>query len=197
MHNFDDQIHALFGGRHEISGGTKKYELAYKYLTEDANTVLKAVSCLVVYEKSRSFLFLGNTKDLKVNKALDPKVANILPRHDDGFFDRLKDSPLAQDKITLKKRLELPTEFQTINFTCVKTVALMFLQASFMKKVVYGSFHRDFIVKHPSSPYSGHCGESEFKNSETFKIRNDAIKKFSNERSMSEPIVQKLIVSLP
>lgn len=178
-----------------MSGGSKKYERAVEFLM-NGELVKKFVTCLVFYEKPKKFLIYGETKGGSKGTALSSDVLSYLPLHPDSFLQELANSQDEEDKIALQKRQQLPEGFQRINFTQVRIVALMGIQAACDAGKLLGSIHKDFMMKHRNTPYSGHVSQSEFKSEATFKIRKLHIEKFRDEKPYSEEGVKKLQIAI-
>ena len=197
LEKFEANLRSLFGDRFEITSGKRKYDLAMSYINDgDTDTVTKCVSCLAFFIQPLKYVIMGKTKDGS-GSALKTDLYKILPHHKDDWLEELSRSSLESDRKTLASRKELPENYQTVNFTMCKTVAMMFLQASHDKKRVYGKAHEAYLHKQPHSPYSGHLEKSAFKDERAYVIKLDLIRKFATEKSLSQKLVKDLENLLP
>jgi len=131
LHNTQEfaEFLKLFNGADQISGTGQGYTLAYNWLNEtnDKTTVIKKIAaCVVFNEKPQKYLLLGKTAKADMGaQIVDSRIAMYLPCHNSMPTG---DTPEETAKISAS-RGKFPKEFQLVNFTQVRAVAYMAVEA--------------------------------------------------------------------
>jgi len=193
----DVDFFKLFNGCDEVFGSGKAYELAIKWTMEAgpvADWPKRVISCIVFYEKPKKFLLTGVTSK---NKESSGSVVNIglaryLPHHSDDVT--AGETPEA--KAAAVARANFPSEFKRVNFTCVRNVALIFLEAQsrvmscpFSPPLTSWIQHYGGGPLHLLATIGAHYPDS---NSESYKIRLSQLTKFRSDQQFWERYVSQM-----
>jgi len=125
----DEDYYRLFNGMHQVSGSGERYRLALDWLLNVRDSRFhRTITVVVTFgEKPRSMLAFGmNKKGEAKGKAIDPRLALLLPQLSEDEFDAMRESKLPEDMKSMVHRMKLPVEFQRVNFSRSRALHHMF-----------------------------------------------------------------------
>lgn len=91
----------------------------------------KIEACIVFAEKPKTFLLNGFTKSGAGDGiAVDDKIFDFIPLHEANFMDELKAGD-KEERSAFSKRSQFKGRAQLVNFTMVKNVVLLSMEAAY------------------------------------------------------------------
>lgn len=192
--NEQSEFFELFNGAEEISGVGKTYEAAFEELKSRGDDIWKvATACLIFAEKPTKYLLEGKTSanPNDPSKIVKAEIASYLPKH----LGEMKGKDEKETQEIKEKRSKWPEDFQRVNFTQVRNIAYICLQAQSKQERFYiSSPYEQWVGKYGGGPVSLLINIDKYfpEENDTKKIRSAQLQKFSNERRFWEEKVNEL-----
>jgi hypothetical protein len=193
------EFYKLFHGAEEISGSGESFEKAKEHILSSSSTeeaVRKIVACIVFMEKPTKYLLQGKSqKEDKGGQVVESPISTYLPKHANIPVGKTPE----EDMEIQTKRNSYPAAFQKVNFTAVRNVAYMALEAQY--KLASTPICRQtvqWIASYggPPSICLPTLAAKYGTESETYKIKYAQISKFNTNSTHWRPHIDAIIEHL-